>query len=46
VIAQRRNEDLRLMFEPTEGITVDNTIPVALEAGTYRAMFFRSHPSP
>jgi hypothetical protein len=40
MVAQRHNKDLSLMFQPTEGFAVDNTVAVSLKGGTDRVRFF------
>ena len=37
MVALRKKKDLSLIFEPAERFAVDNPVPVALEAGAYRA---------
>ena len=44
VIAGRGEEHLRLVLEASEGLAVDDAVPIALERRTDRILRFRPHP--
>ena len=46
MVAQRRDEDLGLVFEAAKSLTVDDAIPVALELGADRGRFLGDHAAP
>jgi hypothetical protein len=46
MVSARREEDLRLVFEPPECLAVDDPVPVPLKAGAYLTLLFRHCAAP
>jgi len=46
MVAERSDENLGLMLQPPEGLGMDDSVPVSLEAGSHRAGLFPLRPAP